>query len=398
MLIWVRFVQFVCGIETEGEIMAKALKAYNVGPVTRRSMPFWCVSNPLSDPFGGKVLPTIDSLEVAGLLAEAAKSGLIEMTSFHDDDLVSWDPKHPEDDLDPSSETYKKLRAIKKILDQAGLTINTATCSLHGNTLFRAGGLTNPDKKLRALARKKVERTLRIGAFFGAKHYTYWVARDGFEVPMTVDWKNVYTWLAEGLDAVTDYIEKNNFKNYIGATIEPKPNEPRGHMFLPNSGHAVGFIQSSLKRPDFWGVNPELLQHESMALINAVQTVGYLTAVKKLFFLHFGSQIKGQFDNDFPPLIGPEGLKETVQMFWALEKVGWKGVVEFDCHMLRAEGDPDDPIGCRRAFIKNCLQGLSLSLALAARLKGFKFTGLSDSEADLASIMALCKIDDKELV
>ncbi len=377
--------------------MAKAVKGYNVGPVTLRSMPFWCVSNPLSDPFGGKVLPTIDALEVAHLLAEAARAGLIEATSFHDDDLVAWDPKHLEDDLDPSSETYKKLRAIKKILDGAGLKINTATCSLHGSSLFRAGGLTNPDKALRALARKKVERTLRIGAFFGAKHYTYWVARDGFEVPVTVDWKNVFTWLAEGLNAVTDYIEKKKLTNYVGATIEPKPNEPRGHMYLPSSGHAVGFIHSSLKRPAFWGVNPELLQHESMALLNAVHTVGYLTAVKKLFFLHFGSQIKAQFDNDFPPLVGPEGLKETVQMFWALEKVGWKGVVEFDCHMLRAEGDPDDPIGCRQAFIKNCVQALALALTLAGRLKGFSNAGLSDTEADLAATMALCKVDAKAL-
>ena len=376
--------------------MARALKAYNVGPVTRRSMPFWCVSNPLSDPFGGKVLPTIDSLDVARLLAEAAQAGLIEMTSFHDDDLVVWDPGHPEDDLDPSSETHRQLRAIKKILDDAGLKINTATCSLHGHTLFRAGGLTNPDGKLRALARRKVERTLRIGALFGARYYTYWVARDGFEVPVTVDWKNVYGWLAEGLNAVTDYIEKKKLGNYIGATIEPKPNEPRGHMFLPNSGHAVGFIQSCLKRPAFWGVNPELLQHESMALLNAVQTLGYLTALKKLF-LHSAPD-QAQFDNDFPPLIGPEGLKETVQMFWALEKIGWKGVVEFDCHMLRAEGDPDDPLGCRRAFIRNCLQALALSLALATRLKGFSAAGLSDSEADLAATMAMCKVNAKALV
>jgi len=322
---------------------------------------------------------------------------LIEATSFHDDDLVAWDARNPDDDLDPASETSNKLRAIKKILDAAGLKVNTATCSLHGNSLFRAGGLTNADQAIRALARRKVERTLRIGALFGAKHYTYWVARDGFEVPVTVDWNHVYTWHAEGLNAVTDYIGKKRLKNYVGATIEPKPNEPRGHMYLPSSGHAVGFIQSRLKRPDFWGVNPELLQHESMALLNAVQTLGYLTAVGKLSFLHFGSQIKAQFDNDFPPMVGPEGLKETVQMFWLLEKVGWKGVVEFDCHMLRAEGDPDDPIGCRRAFIRNCVRALSLALTLAGRLKGFRRDGMSDTEADLAATMAMCKVNPRTL-
>jgi xylose isomerase len=342
-------------------------------------------------------LPNIDSLETAEILAEAAREGLIEATGFHDDDLVPWDPKNPEDDLDPKSETYIKLRKIKKVLQEAGLKVNTATCSLHGNKIFREGGLTNPNPRIRALARKKVERTLRMGALLGAKYYTYWVARDGFEVPVTVNWKKAYSWIAEGLNGVYDYIKANNFKNYVGATVEPKPNEPRGHMFLPTSGHAVGFIYGHLKNPDFFGINPELLQHESMTLMNSVLTVGYLTSMKKLFFLHFGSQIKGQFDNDFPPLVGPEGLKESVQLFWALRKVGWKGVVEYDCHMMRTDGDPDDPIGCRLQFIRDCTRGLSTVLLLADRLMELDTRGMSDAQADLKATALMCNLDQASI-
>jgi xylose isomerase len=134
-----------------------------------------------------------------------------------------------------------------------------------------------------------------------------------------------------------------------------------------------------------------------MTLLNAVHTVGYLTSMKKLFFLHFGSQIKGQFDNDFPPLIGPEGLKETVQMFWALRKVGWKGVVEYDCHMLRADGDPDDPIGCRVAFIRDCTQALATALLLADRLMELEPAGLSDAQVDLSATALMCKLDAKSV-
>ena len=374
-----------------------ALKAFNVGPATLRSMPFWCVGNPLGDPFGGIVLPRISSVEVAEILAWAAGEGLIEATSFHDDDLVSFNPQDPEDDLDPKSQTSQTLKEIKEILDGAGLKINTATCSLHVMTMFRDGGLTNPDPKIRAIAKKKVERTLRIGAKFDASWYTYWVARDGFEVPIAVDWKNTYKWLAEGLDNVYDYIKAKKFRNYVGATIEPKPNEPRGQMYLPTAGHAVGFINGMLKHPEFYKVNPELLQHESMALLNAVMTVGFLTAQDKLGFLHFGSQIKAQFDNDFPPLVGPEGLKETVQMFWALKQVGWKGLVEFDCHMLRAEGDPENPDQCRKEFIVNCVSALTMALALAERLDGNWQQGLSYTQADLAGIMRLTGLSAKKI-
>ena len=357
--------------------------------VANISMPFWCVANPLSDPFGGPVLEKTDSIEIAELLAQAARENLISMTSFHDDDLVDWDPDNLEDDLDPQSCTYKKLRTIKGILDEAGISVNTVTCSLHGNKLFRNGGLCNPDPAIRSLAAKKVERTLRIGAFFNAKHYTYWVARDGFEVPACTDWNQVYNDLADGLNHVVDYISEKQMTNYIGATIEPKPNEPRGQMFLPTSGHAAGFIFGRLKRKEFWGVNPELLQHESMCLLNSCMTVGYLCSMNLLKFLHFGSQIKAQFDNDFPPLIGPEGLKETVFLFKALKDLNWKGIIEFDCHMLRAEGDLDNQKACRMQFIRNCVEATEIAVTLANRIETPDMSK-GQSAADLASIRQMC--------
>jgi len=376
--------------------MAK-LKAFKSGPVTARSMPFWCVANELGDPFGKTVLDHLPSTEVCRIICEAAREGLVEMTSFHDGDLVPWDPKKPEDDLDKKSEVYGTLQEIKGMLKEAGVTVNTATCSLHTNPIFRRGGLTNPDRRIRDLARKKVERTLRIGRMLGAQYFTYWVARDGFEVSVKVPWKNVHQWMANALDGVYDYIQANKFTNYKGGTVEPKPNEPRGHMFLPTSGHAVGFICGMLKNPDFWGVNPELLQHESMTLMNALNTLSFLVSTKKLFFLHFGCQIKGQFDNDFPPLVGPEGLKETAQMFWLLNELRWKGVVEYDCHMLRCEGNPDDPIGCRKQFVRNASTALTVALELADRLKGDWAKGLDESEADVLGIMRMCGLDEKSI-
>ena len=364
---------------------------YNKYCVSARSMPFWCVQNPLGDPFGGPVQPKQDSLDTARMLARAKKAGLIEMTSYHDDDLVPWDPEHPEDDLDPKSFACRRLHELKKVFDAAGLKVNATICSLHGHPMFRNGGLANPDPKIRALAAKKVERTLRMGALFGAKHYVYWVARDGFEVYAKTDFAHCYDWIAEGLNHVTDYIAKKRMRNFVGGTVEPKPNEPRGAMFLPTAGHSVGFIMTRLKKPDFWGVNPELLQHEGMALLNSVMTVSYLCACRKLKFLHFGSQIKGQFDDDFPPLVGPEGLKETVWMFKALNDCGWKGIIEFDCHMLRCEGSPDKAEDARWRFIKSCSAAVDVCVKLAQRLKPAK-PGLNQTEAELAAIRQMCKV------
>jgi len=359
--------------------------------VTSRSMPFWCVGNPLADPFGGAVLNRIDSAEVARLIARAKRDGLIDATAYHDDDLVPWDPEHPEDDLDPAGFTSRKLREIRTILDDAGVSVNSAVCNLHGHPIFRNGGLCNPDPEIRRLAVSKVKRTLRFGRFFGAKYFIYWVARDGFEVPVVTRWDQVYDHLADGLNEAVAYIREQKMDNYLGATIEPKPNEPRGQMFLPTAGHAVGFICAKLHEPEFWGVNPELLQHEGMALMNSVMTVAYLVSMNRLKFIHFGSQIKAQFDDDFPPLVGPEGLKETVMMFHALKKLRWQGTIEFDCHMLRAEADLRDQLECRYQFIRNCSAALDIALALADRI-GDPRPGMNQSAADLECIRQMCAL------
>jgi len=130
-----------------------------------------------------------------------------------------------------------------------------------------------------------------------------------------------------------------------------------------------------------------------MTLLDAVSCVKFLVSCGKLFFLHFGNQIKGQFDNDFPPLVGPEHLKETVEMFRVLKALGWRGVVEYDCHMLRCETDPGANEACRKQFILDCSMALTIALKLAERIQGLDVSGCEESEADLVAIMTMTGLD-----
>ena len=316
------------------------------------SMPVWCVRSTVGDPFGGPVMDSITSLEAIDILCDAKKDGLIDFTSTHDDDIVAWDPEHPMDDQDPSSECYKTIHAIKEKMDKVGLKMKMVTCSLHGDKVFRNGGLTNPDPEIRALAAQKVMRTLRIGNFFGAEYFTYWVARDGFECQFAVDWATPYKYIEQGLNLATRYAKENKLSiKYF--TIEPKPNEPRGEMYLATTGHALGLI-SRLEDPSVWGVNPELLQHEGMTNLSAANAAGMAINAGKLPFLHIGNQKAGQFDNDAPTLTGMDGLKEMAGLVWILEKLDWKGHIEFDNHVLRTDAAPgkDNAIQVRKDFVK----------------------------------------------
>ncbi|HEB29726.1 MAG TPA: hypothetical protein ENI15_02485 [Spirochaetes bacterium] len=323
-----------------------------MGTKRKISMPYWCAANPVGDPFGPAVMDRITSVEATDILCGAKNDGLIDFTAAHDDDLVPWDPYNEDDDSQTGSETYKILKTIKEKLDKAGLIFKMVTCGLHGNPVFRNGGITNPDPRVRLLAAKKAMRALRIGNFLGAEYFTYWVARDGFETQFAVPWGRNYTYLMDGLNLVARYAKANDLSIKQG-TIENKPNEPRGEMYLPTVGHAIALI-SRLESPDFWGVNPELLQHEQMTGLTGVAAAAMAVRFGKLFFLHVGNQKPNQFDNDNPVLVGMDGLKEFISVLYVLEKMGWQGHVEFDNHILRTDTAPGEAnkTAIRREFIE----------------------------------------------
>jgi len=208
------------------------------------SMPFWCVGNPVGDPFGPAVMDPLSSLEVCDILCRARSEHLIDFTAAHDDDLVAWDPKRLEDDLDPASPASATLRALKEKLDAADLPVIMVTCGLHGDPVFRNGGLAKPESRDASPRRAQGDAHDPHRQLLGARYLTYWVARDGFETQFAVPWERTYGHLVQGLNLAERYAHEQAGSVQHG-TIEPKPNEPRGEMFLPTTGHALASSPSS---------------------------------------------------------------------------------------------------------------------------------------------------------
>jgi hypothetical protein len=104
-------------------------------------------------------------------------------------------------------------------------------------------------------------------------------------------------------------------------------------------------------------------------------------AAGKLPFIHLGNQKAGQYDNDDPTLTGMDGLKEIIACFYALKKMGWKGHVEFDNHMLRTDAVPGDAINERLDFIRLNVENLRMIEKKAKQL--FESESLSSRQASL---------------
>jgi xylose isomerase len=295
----------------------------------------WTVGNPGRDPFGGPTREPLDPVNSVRKLAELGAWGV----SLHDDDLVPWGT--------PAAERDRIVMRFKAALEETGLGVGMATTNLFGHPAFKDGAFTSNDRGVRRAAIGKAMRSIDLGAELGAEVYVFWGGREGTEAAVAKDPRDALDRYREAIDVLADYVVEQGYD--LRFALEPKPNEPRGDIFLPTIGHALHFIET-LNRPEMVGVNPEVA-HETMAGLSFVHGVGQALWAGKLFHIDLNAQRIGRYDQDFR--FGAEDLKETFLLVRLLERAGYAGPRHFDAHAYRNE-DPDGvwefAAGCMRTY------------------------------------------------
>jgi len=256
---------------------------------------------------------------------------------------------------------------FKKALDATGLVVPMATTNLFRDPVFRDGAFTASDPKVRAYALQKTMRAIDLGVELGATTYVFWGGREGVETDSSKDPRDALERYREAIDVLCEYAIGQGYD--MKFAMEPKPNEPRGDIFLPTVGHALHFI-SMLQHPEMVGVNPEVA-HETMAGLSFHHGVGQALWAGKLFHIDLNGQRTGRYDQDFR--FGAEDLKEAFLLVRLLERAGYAGPRHFDAHAYRnedADGVWEFAAGCMRTY---------LALAEAAR----RFDALPEATAAL---------------
>jgi xylose isomerase len=305
----------------------------------------WTVGNPGRDPFGGPTRAPIDPVESVGRLGELGAWGV----SLHDEDLVPWGT--------PAAERDRLVARFKAALSEAGMGVGMGTTNLFAHPAFKDGAFTSNDRAVRRAAIGKSLRGIDLAAELGAEVFVFWGGREGTEVGVAKDPRDALERYREALDFLVDYSLGQGYE--MRFAIEPKPNEPRGDIFLPTIGHALHFI-STLARPDMMGVNPEIA-HDTMAGLSFHHGVGQALWAGKLFHIDLNAQRIGRYDQDFR--FGAEDLKEAFHLVRLLDRAGYSGPRHFDAHAYRNEdraGVWDFAAGCMRTY-----------LALAERARHF---------------------------
>jgi xylose isomerase len=336
------------------------MTTYQPKPEHKFTFGLWTVGNRGRDPFGSEVRGSKTPAELVYLLGEVGAYGV----NFHDNDLI------PIDATPSEADAIKK--AFRDALKKTGLVVPMATTNLFGDPIFKDGAFTSNDPKVRAYAMQKTMKAMDLGVEFGAKIYVFWGGREGTETDSSKNPLDAVKRMREAINFFCEYALDNKYD--LKLALEAKPNEPRGDMYNPTTGHMLGFIET-LDHPEMVGVNPEVA-HEHMSGLNFMHSVAQAWDAGKLFHIDLNDQYPGRYDQDLR--FGSRDIKAAFYLVKFLEDVGYAGSRHFDAHAYRTEdfeGVKDFARGCMRTY-------------LMLKEKAAQFNADKDIQAILAEVNA----------
>jgi xylose isomerase len=292
---------------------------YKPTPADKFTFGLWTVGYQARDPFGDATRAPLDPVEAVYRLADLGAMGV----TFHDDDLIPFGSDEAARD--------EHIRRFKEALEKTGLKAPMLTTNLFTHPVFKDGAFTANDREVRRFALQKVMRNLDLAAELGAHTYVFWGGREGAEVDGSKDLAAALDRFKEAFDILCQYSIDNDYG--LRFALEPKPNEPRGDMFLPTIGHAMAFIET-LEHSEMVGLNPEV-GHEQMAGLNFVHGVAQALWQGKLFHIDLNGQHGIKYDQDL--VFGHGDLQSAFYLVDLLENGGYEGPRHFDYKPLRTE-------------------------------------------------------------
>ncbi len=308
-------------------------------PADRFSFGLWTVGNTGRDPFGDAVRAPLAPTYTVRKLAECGAWGV----NLHDNDLVPFGASAAERD--------GIVREFKAALAEHGLCVPMATTNLFSHPIFKDGAFSSNDPKVRAFALRKSMDAIDLGVELGARTYVFWGGREGTEADACRDPRTAVARTRDAMDFLCEYVRDQRYD--LRFALEAKPNEPRGDIYFPTTGHMLHFI-STLAHPEMVGVNPEVA-HETMAGLSFAHGVAQAMEAGKLFHIDLNAQRIGRYDQDFR--FGSEDVRQAFLLVRLLEGTmgtePYRGPLHFDAHAYRTEdelGVWDFARGCMRTY------------------------------------------------
>ena len=281
---------------------------------------------------------------------ELFKSLGFDGIQFHDDDAV------PEVNGKTATQIQSEASSLKKRLDSLGLTAEFVAPRLWEDPMTIDGGYTANDPECRQYAIERSKVSIDIAKALGTDLLVLWLAREGTYIREAKDSKIATDRLVEAINVMLAHDPG------IRICIEPKPNEPMDHAYLPTTGHALA-IGMLTDDPDRVGVNIESA-HAILAGLDPSDEMGFALAHQKLWTVHLNDQNGIKFDQD--KSFGSVDLRRAFNQVRVLDKhaYGTNGEwVGLDVKAMRTQRDETATLHLSNSLeMFNHLLGISRSM------------------------------------
>jgi len=270
------------------------------------------------DPYGPPVRPP----QSFDWKLEALKKIGFDAMMFHDDDAV------PDIDTKSDAQIRKEARALRRKLADAGIAAEMVAPRLWFDPRTIDGAYTSNDPQCRAYAIERSLRCIDVAKELGTDLIVLWLAREGTYLRESKNARRCVDYLVQAINRMLAHDPK------IRIAIEPKPNEPMDHAYIPTIGHALALAQLT-DAPDRVGCLIETA-HAILAGLDPADEIDFACAFGKLWSIHLNDQNGLKFDQDKP--FGSANLRVAFNQVRALERNGYgrKGeYVCFDVHPFR---------------------------------------------------------------
>ena len=263
------------------------------------------------DPYG----PTTRPAQSFDWKLNALKKLGFDAMMFHDDDAV------PDIDTKSEAQIRKEARHLRKRLDDEGIVAEMVAPRLWFAPQTIDGAYTSNSKKDRQYAIDRSKRTIDIAKILGTDLIVLWLAREGSYIRESKNAPRCVDYLVEALDAMLAHDRKARL------CIEPKPNEPMDHAYIPTIGHALAIAQLT-RDPKRVGCLIESA-HAILAGLDPSDEIDFAMSFNKLWSLHLNDQNGLKFDQDKP--FGSANLRVAFNQVRALERNGYGKNGEYIC-------------------------------------------------------------------
>ncbi len=262
-----------------------------------------------ADPFGPMVRSPHSLVEKLDWYRPLGFEGV----QFHDDDAVeNINDYAPQQIVD-------KAREVGRALNDRGLTPEFVAPRLWFDPHTIDGGYTSNSAADRQYALDRSMRAIDVARALGTPNIVLWLAREGTYVREAKSARVAYERLLEAINKMLAYDDG------INIWIEPKPNEPMDHAYVPTIGHAIALAYASADPHRVSGLIETA--HAILAGLDPSDEMAFALAHDKLASVHLNDQNGLKYDQD--KSFGSSNLRSAYNQVRVLEEHGYGRRGEF---------------------------------------------------------------------